>query len=73
MGNDNPYAALWTLIGADLFARKDGTSPPIGFSWANSVNNETTQITAQVRKALGFEDVIRFEHHITETWKSIVR
>jgi hypothetical protein len=26
-----------------------------------------------VRKAFGFEDVIRFEHHITETWKSIVK
>ena len=73
MGNDNPYAALWTLIGAKLFAREDGTSPLIGFNWSNSVNNETMEITAQVRKALGFEDVIRFEHHITETWKSIVR
>jgi hypothetical protein len=31
------------------------------------------EITAQVRKALGFEEVVRFEHHITETWKSIVR
>jgi hypothetical protein len=31
------------------------------------------EITAQFRKALGFEDLIRFEHHITETWKSIVR
>jgi hypothetical protein len=31
------------------------------------------ELTAQFRKSLGFEDVIRFEHHITETWKSIVR
>jgi hypothetical protein len=73
MGNDNPYAALWTLIGAKLFAREDGTSPLIGFNWSNSVNNETIEITAEVRKALRFEDVVRFEHHITETWKSIVR
>jgi hypothetical protein len=73
MGNDNPYAALWTLIGAKLFAREDGTSPLIGFNWSNSVNNETMEITAQFRKALGFEDVVRFEHHITETWKHIVR
>ena len=73
MGNDNPYAALWTLIGAKLFARDDGTSPLIGFNWSNSINNETMEITAQFRKALGFEDVVRFEHHITETWKSIVR
>ena len=73
MGNDNPYAALWTLIGAKLFSRPDGTSPLIGFNWSNSVNNETMEVTAQVRGALGFEDVVRFEHHITETWKSIVR
>jgi hypothetical protein len=73
MGNDNPYAALWTLLGAKLFARDDGTSPLIGFNWSNSTNNETMEITAQFRRALGFEDVVRFEHHITETWKSIVR
>ncbi|UCG25486.1 MAG: hypothetical protein JSW55_05715 [Chloroflexota bacterium] len=73
MGNDNPYAALWTLIGAKLFARDDGTSPLIGFNWSNSVDNESMEITAQFRRALGFEDVVRFEHHITETWKSIVR
>jgi hypothetical protein len=73
MGNDNPYAALWTLIGAKLFARDDGSSPLVGFNWSNSVNNETIEIAAGVRRALGFEDVVRFEHHITETQKSIVR
>jgi len=73
MGNDNPYAALWTLIGAKLFSRDDGTSPLIGFNWSNSINNESMEITAQFRQELGFEDVIRFEHHITETYKSIVR
>jgi hypothetical protein len=73
MGNDNPYAGLWTLIGAKLFSREDGTSPLIGFNWSNSINNESMEITAQFRKQLGFEEVVRFEHHITETWKSIVR
>jgi hypothetical protein len=73
VGNDNPYAALWTLVGAKLFSREDGSSPLIGFNWSNSVNNETLEITAQFRKELGFEEVVRFEHHITETWKSIVR
>lgn len=73
MGNDNPYAGLWTLVGAKLFSRDDGTSPLIGFNWSNSINNKTMEITAQFRKDFGFEDVIRFEHHITETWKSIVR
>lgn len=72
MGNDNPYAALWTLLGAKLFARDDGTTPLIGFNWSNSVDNQTMELTAQFRKELGFEDIIRFEHHITETYKSIV-
>jgi hypothetical protein len=73
MGNDNPYAALWTLIGAKLFSRDDGTTPLVGFNWSNSVHNDTIRNAAEVRKALGFEDAVRFEHHITETWKSIVR
>ena len=72
MGNDNPYAALWTLIGAKLFTRDDGTSPLIGFNWSNSVDNKTMELTAQFRKDLGFEDIVRFEHHITETFRSIV-
>jgi hypothetical protein len=73
MGNDNPYAGFWTLLGAKLFSRDDGTTPLIGFNWSNSVNNDTLEITAQFRKDFGFEEVIRFEHHITETWKNIVR
>ncbi len=72
MGNDNPYAALWTLIGAKLFSRDDGSTPLIGFNWGNSVNNESMEITAQFRKELGFEEIVRFEHHITETFKNII-
>jgi hypothetical protein len=72
MGNDNPYAVLWTLLAAKLFAREDGTCPLIGFNLSNSVNGQTIEITAQVRRALGFEDVVRIEHHITECWKGVV-
>lgn len=72
-GSDNPYHAFWIMLAAKLFSRDDGTSPLIGFNWSNSVNNETLELTAQFRKQLGFEDVVRFEHHITETWKSIVK
>lgn len=73
MGNDNPYGCLWTLLTAKLFARDDGTSPLIGFNLANSVNNETIELSAYIRKNFGFEDVVRLEHHIVETYKSIVR
>jgi len=71
-GSDNPYHALWIMMAAKLFSRDDGTSPLIGFNWSNSINNGTMELTAQFRKQFGFEDVIRFEHHITEPWKSIV-
>ena len=73
MGNDNSFSVLWTLITARLFSRDDGTTSLIGFNLSNSVNNETIRKAAVIRRALGLEDVVRFEHHITETWKSIVR
>ena len=73
MGNDNPFAALWTLIGAKLFAREDGTSPLAGFNWSNSTDKDTIMTTSFFRERLGLEDVVRFEHHVVETWRSIVR
>ncbi len=72
LGNDNPYSALWTLLTARLFARPDGSTPLVGFNWSNSTNNETIEISAQFRRALGLEDLVRFEHHVTETWKGLV-
>ncbi|MDD2922031.1 MAG: hypothetical protein PHQ36_07065 [Anaerolineales bacterium] len=71
-GADNPYNALWILTMAKLLSRDDGTSPLIGFNWSNSVNNQTMELTADFRKALGLEKVVRFEHHITEPQKNIV-
>ena len=71
-GSDNPYHALWIMTMAKLLSRDDGTSPLIGFNWSNSVNNQTMELTSDFRKALDFEKVIRFEHHITEPQKSIV-
>jgi hypothetical protein len=58
---------------AKLFSREDGSTPLIGFNLSNSVNNETIELAAYVRDALDFENVVRIEHHITETCKSIVR
>jgi len=71
-GSDNPYHALWIMTMAKLLSREDGSSPLIGFNWANSINNQTMELSAEFRKALGFEKVVRFEHHITEPQKSIV-
>jgi hypothetical protein len=72
MGNDNPLAILWTLMAARLFAREDGTTSLIGFNLSNSADNRTIRQAAKIRKALGLEQEVRFEHHITETQKSIV-
>jgi bifunctional DNA-binding transcriptional regulator/antitoxin component of YhaV-PrlF toxin-antitoxin module len=72
MGNDNPMSILWTLMAARLFSRQDGTTSLIGFNLANSVNNTTIREAAEIRKALDLEQDVRLEHHITETYKSIV-
>ncbi len=72
MGNDNPYAVFWTLMAARLFSRDDGSTSLIGFNFSNSVNNTTIEFSGDIRKSLGLEDFVRFEHHIFETWKSIV-
>jgi hypothetical protein len=72
MGNDNPYSVLWTLIGAKIFSRKDGTTPLIGFNLSNSVDNWTIDMSGYIRDSLNLE-MTRLEHNITETYKSIVR
>jgi hypothetical protein len=72
VGNDNPFFIMWTLLTARLFARADGSTPLVGFNLSNSVNNDTIRQANAVRKSLGLEKQVRFEHHITETYKSIV-
>ncbi len=72
VGNDNPYFIMWTLMTAKLFSREDGTTSLVGFNLSNSVNNETIRQANMIRKQLGLEKQVRFEHHITETFKSIV-
>jgi hypothetical protein len=58
---------------AKLLSRDDGSTPLIGFNLSNSVNDQTIELAAYVRENFGFEDIVRIEHHITETHKSIVR
>jgi hypothetical protein len=59
-------------MAARLLSREDGSTSLIGFNFANSVDNGTIRKSAAIRKALGLEDNVRFEHHIIETYKSIV-
>ncbi len=72
VGNDNPYFILWTLMTAKLFSREDGSTSLVGFNLSNSVNNETIRQANVIRKQLGLEKQVRFEHHITETYQAIV-
>lgn len=72
MGNDNPYSVFWTLMAARLFSREDGSTSLIGFNFSNSVNNTTIELSDYVRKYFNQTNNVRFEHHIFETWKSIV-
>jgi hypothetical protein len=73
LGIDNPYSIFWTLMTAKLLSRDDGSTPLIGFNLSNSVSNGTIELAARARRAFGFEDIVRIEHHITEAYKSIVR
>ncbi|HET6476226.1 MAG TPA: hypothetical protein VFH93_09140 [Thermoleophilia bacterium] len=73
LGVDNPWSVLWLLMGARLMAADDGTTSMIGLNLSNSVDLPTLVAAAEVRRSLGFDDDVRFEHHVTETWKSIVR
>jgi hypothetical protein len=72
VGNDNPWSVLWTLMTARLFSRPDGSSSLIGFNFS-TLSNQTILECDRIRAALGLTSQVRFEHHITETCKSIVR
>ncbi len=73
MGVDNPWSVLWLLMGARLLAGDDGSTSMAGLNLSNSVEVATLLDDAEVRRGLGLESAVRFEHHVTETWKSIVR
>ena len=73
MGIDNPFSVLWLLMGASLLAGDDGSTSLAGLNLSNSVDLNTLQASAQMRDALGLTGAVRFEHHVTEAFKSIVR
>ena len=73
MGVDNPWAALFVLMGARLLAADDGSTSLAGLNLSNSVDVATLEASSAVRAALGLTDAVRFEHHVTEAYRSIVR
>jgi hypothetical protein len=73
MGNDNAFSVMWTLMMARMLARHDGSTPLVGFNISNSANGATIAAMGDVRRQLGFENQVRIEHHVTETYRAIVR
>jgi hypothetical protein len=73
MGIDNPFSVMWVLMGARLLAAEDGSTGLVGLNPSNSVDVATLVASSGVRSALGLTDAVRFEHHVTEAYKSIVR
>jgi hypothetical protein len=73
MGVDNPWSVMWLLMGARLLAGEGGSTSMAGLNLSNSVEVDTLLACADVRQALGLTDSVRFEHHVTEAYRSIVR
>ena len=73
MGIDNPWSVFWLLIGARLLGGADGATSLSGINFSNSADSDTLRAASAVREALGLRDAVRFEHHVTEAYKSIVR
>ena len=73
MGVDNPFSAALLLLCARLLASADGSTSLAGLNLSNSVDAATLLASAEAREALGLTDEVRFEHHVTEAYRSIVR
>jgi len=73
MGVDNPYSVTMLLLCARLLADEDGHTSLVGLNLSNSVDGATLRAASTARAALGLTDAVRFEHHVTEAYKSIVR
>ena len=72
-GQRQPVVRAVAADGRAAPRARDGSSSLIGFNLSNSVNNETIRECDRICAALGLDHAVRFEHHITETYKSIVR
>jgi len=73
LGVDNPWSVLWLLVGARLLGGEGGATSLSGINFSNSVDSDTLRAASAAREALGLRSEVRFEHHVTEAYKSIVR
>jgi hypothetical protein len=73
MGIDNPFSVALLLLCARLLTDDDGSTSLAGLNLSNSADAATLLASAEARDALGLTDAVRFEHHVTEAYRSIVR
>ncbi len=73
LGVDNPWSVLWLLVGARLLGGEGATTSLSGINFSNSADSDTLRAASAAREALGLRSEVRFEHHVTEAYKSIVR
>ena len=73
MGVDNPWYVLLLLIAARLLGGSQSETSLSGINLANSVDADTIRAASAARGALGLGEAVRFEHHVTEAYRSIVR
>ena len=72
-GHDSAFGVFYTFMMAKMMERPDGRIPLIGLNLSNSVTSDTIREISDIRALFGMEDRVRIEHHVTETYKSIVR
>src|SRR5664280_1851967 len=61
------------MLCARLLAGANGSTSLAGLNLSNSADAATLRASSEVREALGLTDAVRFEHHVTEAYRSIVR
>jgi len=56
-----------------MFGREDGSTGLIGLNLSSSINQKTFKSSAEIRKKFGLENDVRFEYHVTQPYKGVVR
>jgi hypothetical protein len=73
VGNDNPFAALVDAARRQAVLARRRHFPADRLQLEQLGQQRDDGDHGQFRKMFGFEQVVRFEHHITETYRHIVR
>ena len=73
MGVDNAWSCSGCSWAHACWPAEDGSTSMAGLNLSNSVELDTLLACADVRAGARPDDAVRFEHHVTEAYKVIVR